>query len=216
MARQPLTALGRKGHGQQVSNTTECAVKYAHDILLLAAKKGMDVWITCGSLRTQLRDRYTREVTGVTFGQSVREVIDSGRNVSILLWNDPAADQPFAPSLAALLVDLRVPSEHVRGKLSIRATGSTDGWRRVTHFVAATDASRQMWYLRVEAPHEPLTGEDLLQDQRPRLAAAALFATPDARRLGSELVSSFQRAFSAAGRRAAQQDAAGFYYATSV
>ena len=216
MGRKLLTALADRGCGNEPSDTTEMSVKYIHDIFLLAARSHFNVWMLCGSLRAALRDRYTREVTGVTFGQSVREVIDAGQDVCILLWNDPDADQPFSPSLLALLIDLKDRSKQPRGALRIRATGSPDGWDKVTHFVAATNDARQTWLLRVEAPHKPLTGDDLIRDREPRVQAAAMFATDEARKCGKELLDGFWPVFVAAGRRADESTESGIYYPRPV
>jgi hypothetical protein len=216
MGRKFLTELGgsRKQLGNEVIDTVELSVKYIHDILLLAAKKGMDVWMTCGSLNSYLRDRYTRTVTGgVTFAQSVREVLESGGNVSILLWNRLDDDEPFSRELARLLADLKEDSSHGRGMLKILATGSPDGWKNVSHFVAAADDSRQSWYLRVEQPHDPLAEKDLLNDRnRGRIPAAAMFGTREAINCGKSLLAGFDKIFNAADERVQKEQAAGIHY----
>src|SRR5437588_9235030 len=104
MGRELMTPLGKKAekNGNDVIDSLDASIKYTHDVFLLASQEKMNVWMTCGSLTEWLRDRHTRLITGVTFAQSVREVIDVGRNVSILLWNSLELDQPFSRELAKL------------------------------------------------------------------------------------------------------------------
>src|SRR5882672_1541809 len=77
MERQPITDLAKRGSGEAVTYTLKESVRFTHDILLLAANRGMDVWITTGSLQANLRDQFTKEMTGVDFAQSVREVLQA-------------------------------------------------------------------------------------------------------------------------------------------
>jgi hypothetical protein len=194
--------------------TLQDAIIITNDILSQAAKMGQraDVWMTCCSLNSELRDRLTKQVTSLPFGDAVRKVVEAGGNCSILLWNDLERDRPFSPSLAKLLFDQwegRLPVG--AGKLTIRATGYLpELTQKIMHFVVATDVSQKQWYLRVEKPHPPETLKGFRLDAE--LPAAVAWNDPDAKEYGMKLTQGFERVFKAAGIRARRQQPDGIFF----
>lgn len=209
-----MAQLGNPEHESGEGGTLRDALVITNEILLRAAKlpQPCNVWMTCSTLNADLRDRLTKEATGVTFGEAVRKVVEAGGNVSILLWNDLKRDGAFSPSLAGVLLD-QWSGEGAKypGRLAVRATGYLPALTpKIMHFVTAADAARNNWYLRVERPHllEKLVGFHL----DTALPAAVAWGDSDAKRFGSKLVEGFEEVFRVAGARAVRQEPSGIFH----
>ena len=204
----------QKGTGVAKVATLRDALIVTNRIILHAATltQPAHAWITCCTLNSELRDRVTKDVTGITFGDAVRTLIEHGGNCSLLLWNDLEQDRQFSPSLAKLLFDQwdgRLPSN--AGRLTVRATGHLpELTQKIMHFAAATDAQHKHWFLRVEKPHPPsaLNGFNLDTE----LPAAVGWDDSDAREYGKKLIKGFDRIFNAAGVRARRQQPNGMFF----
>ena len=79
-------------------------IKATHDILALAADKGWDVTIVCGTLSHAFCDEQTRQVTnGISLGESIDKVLWANGNVRLLVTRPIEQDGPLAASIRELI-----------------------------------------------------------------------------------------------------------------
>jgi len=189
-----LTKLGMEGTGQAVNRKPDDALKYTHDLLKRAAVDRMDVYMLCGCLGSDLRERRYLDVTGQTFSESVKEVLEVDRNVFILVWDDIKPTQ-IAPGLLALTAI----DEKGKGKLKIRVSGTNKDADKVAHFIVAkkrgvAESEVSAWLVRLEEPH--LCSFEHAEDDQ-SVPAGIMFKTPAARDDGKTCLATFCRLFDA-------------------
>lgn len=214
MAFKFLTDIGRAGKGQSVTRKITDGIRYIHDVLLMAAQEGLDVAILCGSLRAPVRDQLFRKVTreqgsAVSFADTLRAVLEvkPGVTVRILIWNEIQAGL-VSSSMRELIDSACAPRSPFPGKLDVRISGTTRGWKNVCHFIAAfpspecgAGAADPRWFLRIEEPHPlPRDLEAVPDVERASIPAVVLFQG-NAREEGERALKIFNPLFEAAGRR---------------
>lgn len=181
------TALGQAGKGRGVNTKPLSAFQYTFDIFKRAAEEMLDVYMLCGSLCTELRDDLYREVNGVPFASSIREVLERGRNVSIFIWDENGCE-PSA-ECARLMEDAKVHPEW--GTLEIWRSGTGDGGEKINHFIVAKSRDGTRWITRIEKPHPRLTLEQMRQADF-EVPAALFFDSEEAKRYGKALLELFE------------------------
>lgn len=193
VARGFLTEQGKSGCGPAENETYRQAMPFKHDILLSAARAGLDVVMLSGSLRKELRDVFYKQETGVAFADSLREVLHAGGNVRILVYNKFVAGL-ISPQIYELLGE-NASAREKQGKFEIHVSGTLYRTENVSHFLLAYRKGSR-WVVRVEQPHKVRTAnEHLLADC---VRAAISFDTDEALEIGEPLLETFNAMFDAA------------------
>lgn len=196
MARPYLSNLAHPQEREVLSNETPAeAMNYIHDILNHAAEESLDVSMMVGSLRAEVRDRFYRETTGVSFAESVRDVLRSGGDVRILIWNQLCPGL-LSPEMIDLLSE--VASTSYGGKLSVRISGTNERAGEIPHFLIAKRRDNERWFVRIEVPHPPHAMTQPMSGSEPPIPAVILRAK-SARAEGEQLLRVFNSFFDAAG-----------------